>query len=222
MTSPGLVIFDCDGVLVDSEPLACRVLADYLGELGVAMTADDCRRSFTGLSVASVKARVERDTGRALPEDFAAELRRRDRAVFEAKLQPVAGVSDAVAALPRGTRYCVASSGIPEKIRHSLGVTGLLELFTPHLFSAADVANGKPAPDLFLHAARRMGVAPAACVVVEDSVAGAMAAKAAGMRAVGFTGGGHADTRLADDLARAGADTVIARMADLADALDFS
>lgn len=209
----GLVIFDCDGVLVDSEPIASRVLAELLTESGFPFTMEQSIESFTGLSLATVLARIEVLWGRPLPEDFHARLLERDEAAFLAELQPVEGVAAAVQSLT--LPVCVASSGTPQKIRTNLATTGLLPFFDPHLFSAAMVARGKPAPDLFLHAARSMGAAPEDCIVVEDSVAGIQAARAAGMAAIGFAGGGHAGPAYGDMLWEAGAETVIERMADL-------
>jgi HAD superfamily hydrolase (TIGR01509 family) len=208
-----LVIFDCDGVLVDSEPIACRVMARELTALGYPLSPDDCRERFTGVSMKTVMAMIEADWGQPLPAGFENHLRERDFEAFRAELQPVPGVADMLAHLdiPR----CVASSGTPEKIRFTLTVTGLIGAFAPHLFSARMVAHGKPAPDLFLHAAERMATPPGSCVVVEDSVAGIEAARAAGMRVLGFAGAGHAGPGYAERLAAAGADTVFTRMPDL-------
>lgn len=208
-----LVIFDCDGVLVDSEPIACRVMARELTALGYPLTAEDCLERFTGVSMKTVMARVEADWGQALPAGFEDRLREKDFEAFRAELEPVPGVEEMLADLdiPR----CVASSGAPEKIRFTLTVTGLIDAFEPHLFSARMVAHGKPAPDLFLHAAERMATPPASCVVVEDSVAGIQAARSAGMRVLGFAGAGHAGPGYAEMLAAAGADAVFTRMSDL-------
>ena len=199
--APMLVIFDCDGVLVDSEPIASRVLAEALSEIGFPLTAQQAIDRYTGISVGAVLARVEAEWGRRLPADFAALLGERDRAAFAAELQPVSGVVEMLAGLdlPR----CVASSGSIEKIRSNLRITGLLPYLEPHLFSATMVARGKPAPDLFLHAAAMMAVPPARCVVVEDSLAGVRAARAAGMRVFGFHGGGHARPDAAAEIGRA-------------------
>ena len=135
--------------------------------------------------------------------DFADTLRVRVAAAFDAELAPIAGVEAALAALPY--RRCVASSSAPERLRHSLSLTGLLHWFEPHVFSATQVARGKPAPDLFLFAAASMQAAPATCVVIEDSVPGVQAAVAAGMRVIGFTGGGHCRPGHAERLRAAGA-----------------
>lgn len=202
-----LAIFDCDGVLVDSEMLASRLLSEALAGEGYAVTPEQCRARFTGISINRAMALIEADWGRKLPDDFEERLRARDLEIFARELQPIPGIEDALKRIPQPK--CVASSGAPSKIRTSLTATGLLGYFEPHLYSAHQVANGKPAPDLFLFAAERMGVAPARCCVVEDSEAGVSAALAAGMRVIGFAGGGHCGPGYADMLVAAGADHVI-------------
>jgi HAD superfamily hydrolase (TIGR01509 family) len=190
MTAAALVIFDCDGVLVDSEPLALAVLTDTLARAGATLTAAEAQARFLGRSLASVAAEARDALGVELTEDDLSRMRERLYALFRAELRPIAGVAAAVDALP--CPFCVASSSQPERIRLSLEATGLLDRFEGRIFSATMVARGKPAPDLFLLAAERMGAEPAACVVVEDSPAGVRAAQAAGMTALGFAGGGHA------------------------------
>lgn len=186
-----LVIFDCDGVLVDSEPLANRVLADAIVELGLPATLEGVTQRFKGRSLKDCVLLIEAELGRAVPHDFLERLNARTYDAFRRELRAVPGVRAAVEsiALPR----CVASSGSHEKMRLTLGSTGLLPLFEPHLFSATEVANGKPAPDLFLYAARCMQLEPSRAVVVEDSVLGARGAIAAGMRVLGFAREGGAD-----------------------------
>jgi HAD superfamily hydrolase (TIGR01509 family) len=210
---PALVIFDCDGVLVDSEPISARVMAEMAVELGLKMTADAAIARFTGISLGAVMALLEAELGRPLPPDFRRRLQERDYARFRESLQPVAGVREALARLrlPR----CIASSGSFEKMAVTLAVTGLEALFAPHIFSASQVVNGKPAPDLFLFVADRMGTPPAACVVVEDSVAGIRGARTAGMRAFGFAGASHAGPGYGAMLAEAGADLVFDDMTTL-------
>ena len=207
-----LLIFDCDGVLVDSEPLACRIDAEYLTELGYPFTAEEIVLRFVGVSLKDMVARIEAEHGRRLPTDFGARLTRRILDRFETELQPVRGVRDAVLALPH--RRCVASSSTPDRIALSLRAAGLADLFGD-LFSAVEVKRGKPAPDLFLHAAARMGAAPEECVVIEDSAFGVRAARAAGMRVIGFAGGGHCGPEHKSKLIAAGADRVIADMRQL-------
>ncbi|KLK91230.1 hydrolase [Microvirga vignae] len=207
-----LLIFDCDGVLVDSEPLACQVDADVLTNLGLPYTAEDIARQFVGKSMKDMIARIEADHACTLPGDFAERINRTLFARFETDLKPIAGVRDAILALPHPR--CVASSSVPERIALSLRVTGLADLFE-NVFSATQVARGKPAPDLFLHAASQMGVSPEGCLVVEDSPAGVQAALAAHMRVIGFVGGGHCGPEHAETLRQAGAPVVIDRMTEL-------
>ncbi|HET8997113.1 MAG TPA: HAD-IA family hydrolase [Acetobacteraceae bacterium] len=213
MQSTGLVIFDCDGVLVDSEVLACRIDAACLAEFGIPVTAEQVMDRYVGVSLAGMLADLEARFGRRLPAELADTLRRRTLAAFDAELTAIAGVDAVLAslALPR----CVASSSEPARIRHSLTLTGLLQHFEPHVFSATQVANGKPAPDLFLFAAAAMGAGPESCRVIEDSLAGVQAARAAGMTVLGFTGGGHCRPGHAERLRAAGADAVFADMREL-------
>jgi HAD superfamily hydrolase (TIGR01509 family) len=190
-----LVIFDCDGVLVDSERLAVRVEATVLAELGWPLSQAEVIERFMGRSQAfMVQAVVERLGGR-LPVDWQDRLDRRYRAAFDAELTPVDGVVEALDRI--ATPTCVASGASHETLRHTLGLTGLYQRFEGRIFSASEVAEGKPAPDLFLHAAARMGAEPAACAVVEDSRYGVEAARAAGMLAFGYTGGLTPPERLA-------------------------
>lgn len=183
---PDLVIFDCDGVLVDSEPISNRILAEELTAIGLATSPEDSTRDYMGRSWASNAALIEERLGRALPPGFLARYHGRLFAAFERELEPVPGVHAALAAI--ALPACVASSGDHERIRRALGMTGLLERFEGRIFSATDVAHGKPAPDLFLHAARGMGFEPARCAVVEDSPAGVEAGRAAGMTVLAYAG----------------------------------
>ncbi|MER5611970.1 HAD family hydrolase [Streptomyces sp. NPDC002215] len=186
ITAPELVIFDCDGVLVDSERIAVRIQVQVGTELGWPLTADEVVETFVGRSNKSIGELVDA----RLPGASAAWQKRFEdlhRDAVETELVAVEGIHEALAALALPT--CVASSGSHEKMRHTLGHTGLYAHFEGRIFSATEVERGKPAPDLFLHAARRMGVEPAACVVVEDSKYGVQAARSAGMRAFGFAGG---------------------------------
>jgi HAD superfamily hydrolase (TIGR01509 family) len=184
-----LVIFDCDGVLVDSEIISNRVLAAMLTEQGLSTTLPQARRDYQGLLLADVLVRAEAKLGRSLPADWLARYEAERADAFHRELQPVAGAAEAVERLcDAGLRVCVASQGKLEKTRLSLSLTGLDRLFPEHVrFSAYSVANGKPAPDLFLHAAATIGAEPAGCAVVEDTPSGVQAAVAAGMRAIGYT-----------------------------------
>jgi HAD superfamily hydrolase (TIGR01509 family) len=190
-----LVIFDCDGVLVDSEHLAVRVEVAVLAELGWPLSRAEVIERFMGRSQAvMVQAILDRLGGR-LPDGWQDRLDRRYRAAFEAELAPVDGIVEALDRIVTPT--CVASGGSHEWLRHTLGLTGLYDRFQGRIFSASEVAQGKPAPDLFLHAAARLGAEPATCAVVEDSRYGVEAARAAGMRAFGYTGGLTPPERLA-------------------------
>lgn len=187
---PALVIFDCDGVLVDSERLLVPIDAAILGELGWAITEEEVVRRFLGRSAEECDRDIEAHLGRPIPPEVADEVARRYEEAFRTSLQPVPGVVAALDALEaRSVATCVASSSTHERLRLMLGLTGLLDRFEGRIFSATDVARGKPEPDLFLFAAESMGVAPPDCVVVEDSPYGLRAARAAGMPAVAFAGG---------------------------------
>lgn len=185
-----LVIFDCDGVLVDSEPISLRLLVSTLASAGLTLTPAEADALFLGRSLASTREIVARDHGLILTDAALEDMRRALYAAFRAELAPVAHIADTLDAL--ACPYCVASSSQPERIALSLAVTGLWTRFEGRVFSATMVSRGKPAPDLFLFAARTLGYDPATCLVVEDSPAGIVAAKAAGMRVVAFTGGSHA------------------------------
>lgn len=191
-TATELVIFDCDGVLVDSEPISLAVLVEALAAAGVAMSEEEAHARFLGRSLKSMSEILHDDYGLAIDAAFLESMRKVLYERFRAELQPIDGIAETVDGL--GIAHCVASSSQPERIRLSLSVTGLIDRFEPNIFSATMVSRGKPAPDLFLHASASMGVDPARCVVVEDSPAGIEAAKSAGMRVVAFTGGSHART----------------------------
>jgi HAD superfamily hydrolase (TIGR01509 family) len=193
-----LVIFDCDGVLVDSELLSNRVLAQMLSEIGLPMSLEDTIATFMGHSMAACVAIVEERTSRPIPLNFVADFRDRTFEVFRRELRPVPGIASVLDTID--LPFCVASGGPPEKIQLTLSITGLLPRFAGRIFSAVEVERGKPHPDLFLHTAQEMGAAPTACVVVEDSVRGVQAAVAAGMRVFGY-----ADLTDAGTLTAAGA-----------------
>jgi len=184
-----LVIFDNDGVLVDSEPLSNTLLAAYLTELGHPTSYEDSLRDYMGAAMHRVHDLVRERSGQRLPGDFDDVFHARVFAAFERELEPVAGVIDVLEKLAAdGVPYCVASSGSHERIRVGHRKTGLDRWFDDgRIFSSQDVGRGKPAPDLFLYAAERMGIPPEKCVVVEDSPLGVRAAVAAGMDVYGFT-----------------------------------
>ena len=213
---PEVVIFDCDGVLVDSEVIALAVTRRRLGEAGLQLSDAETRDRFLGLRLDSVVLRVEAELGAPLPKEFPDDLSREILATFARELKGIEGVRQAVGGL--ASRVCVASSSAPERLSFALQITGYEKLFAPNIFSAAEVAQGKPSPDLFLFAARAMGAAPEHCLVIEDSVAGVAAARAAGMRVFGFVGASHF-SRLDEgaDLTAAGAELIFDDMAKLPD-----
>lgn len=217
-----LVIFDCDGVLVDSEPIALSVLGEMLEGQRVTLSIEEIADRFLGRSLGSVAETVRQDFGVRLPEDFPAMIRRRLFARYEQELRPMPGIQAALEGLAvRGIETCVASSSLPERIEKSLAVTGLSDAFGPRVFSASMVKAGKPAPDLFLHAARQCGFSPAKCIVVEDSPAGIEAARAAGMRVLAFGGGGHAQSpAFRQKIAALKPDASFDAMADLLQVVD--
>lgn len=197
------MIFDCDGVLVDSEPLACASFSRAIKAEGLDWSVEETMRRVMGLSLKTSLEICEAELGRKLPGDFLEKMQAVTYQTFrDAPLQPVAGVKDAVSALQAaGIDTCVASSGAPEKMRFTLGLTGLWDLFDGRIFSASQVPRGKPFPDLFLHAAISMNVQPFDCVVVEDSLPGVQAARAAGMKALAYAGEPYANR---DALQKAG------------------
>jgi len=190
-----LVIFDCDGVLIDSERIAVRVDAIVLERLGWPLSEEEIIERFMGRSEAYMTGEIERAIGRPLPAGWEGEFAPLYREALKAELEPVDGVIETLDAI--STPTCVASSSTHERLRFTLGLTGLYDRFDGRIFSSMDVTNGKPAPDLFLHAAATLGADPARCAVVEDSRYGVEAARAAGMHAFGYAGGLTAAERLA-------------------------
>ncbi len=203
-----LVIFDCDGVLVDSEPLAARLTAEAVSELGWKMSAEVAKAEFLGDTFSNIIRRVEEKLGHPVPADWPARSQANLLAALERELTPVAGVRHAIdALLAAGATLAVGSQGTHEKMKLTLGVTGLLPHFDGRIFSASQVARPKPAPDLFLLAAETLGFSPSETVVIEDSTRGVKAALAAGMRVLGYTASVGRDAIIAagaepiDDLA---------------------
>jgi len=179
-----LILFDCDGVLVDSEPIADRVFPQVLAAEGILIPQSEVRELFTGYSLKSCLEKIRIRLGAPVPEDLGRKYYSRLFAEFKKSLQPVPGIREALDSIPYP--FCVASSGEHEKMRLTLGITGLLPRFSGRMFSATDVAQGKPAPDLFLYAAKQCGADPQRCAVVEDSMPGIKAATAAGMKAFAY------------------------------------
>ena len=212
MIKPDLIIFDCDGVLVDSEVLSCRCLSEVLAGYGITLSLDEALNLFLGRSLTVVFDHY-RALGRSIPKQFSDDLRIGVRAAFLAALCPIDGVRSVLKKLQ--VPYCVASSSDLDRVSFSLSLTGLAPHFGTRLYTAQMVERGKPAPDLFLYAAERMRANPHRTLVVEDSISGVTAAKAAGMTVWGFVGGSHYQSRDGKGILRgAGADRVFERMAD--------
>lgn len=203
-----LIIFDCDGVLVDSEPISNRIMADKLSDEGYDISPKECINRFAGMSIATLKDLVEKDLTTKLPDYFEAEVREETATAFERDLRPIPGIIETL--MNMNVKKCIASSGSPKKIEHSLSLTKLDSIFGKEsIFSSHMVERGKPHPDLFLHAAEQMGVEPRDCIVVEDSPAGVKAGRMAGMVVLGFIGGSHAkDPNYRAMLEAAGADII--------------
>lgn len=208
-----LVIFDCDGVLIDSETISCSAVASVMARYGVACDLPEVLSRFLGRSASAVTDHYVRVAKRPLPEDFVHEWRTRLFEAFERDLTAIEGTRDAIEAL--GVPYCLASSSDEERLELTLRKTALWDLFEGRIFSTSMVANGKPAPDVFLLAAATAGIAPHRCLVIEDSVNGITAAKAAGMTAYGFTAGSHYAVLDQQALLGAGADCIIGSMPEL-------
>ena len=212
MTQPDLIIFDCDGVLVDSEVLSCRCLSKVLAGYGIDLGLDQALDLFLGRSMTAVVEHYEA-LGRSIPEQFSTELTAGVRAAFTSALCPIEGVSSVLEGLQ--IPHCVASSSDVDRVSFSLALTGLAAHFDGRLYTSQMVERGKPAPDLFLYAAERMQADPRRTLVIEDSVSGIEAGKAAGMTVWGFVGGSHYRSRDGKAMLReAGADRVFGRMAD--------
>jgi HAD superfamily hydrolase (TIGR01509 family) len=208
MNAPSLVIFDCDGVLVDSEHLSHAVLRDMLLEMGAQISFEETVDRFIGTSMPMCVDRITVLLGRAPPGDFLKQFADRTRAAFSSSLRTVPGIETVLSSLRAS--FCVASNGNRAKVNFTLGRTGLLPLFIDRIFTAEEVEHPKPAPDLFLHAARSLNIPATRTIVVEDTPTGITAARAAGMRAIGF-----AAMTPPDRLLHAGAHAVVKDMAEL-------
>ncbi|BAL77973.1 HAD family hydrolase [Bradyrhizobium cosmicum] len=209
---PDLIIFDCDGVLVDSELLSCRCLSEVLAEFGIMLSEEQALQLFLGRSTKAIEQHY-RELGQVVPDGFLPRLKSHVLETFARVLQPIPGIADVLSELR--APFCVASSSDIDRVSLSLDVTGLRAHFGDRLYTAQMVEHGKPAPDLFLYAAGKMGIQPPRTLVIEDSVSGVLAAKAAGMIVWGFVGGSHyrgRDGRAT--LSAAGADRVFSRMTD--------
>jgi HAD superfamily hydrolase (TIGR01509 family) len=210
-----LIIFDCDGVLIESEIVVCRIAAEELTRLGYPITTEQVIDRFAGRPDREMRAEIEADMGRPLPKDYKFCVDRRTEEAYREELRIMAGVHEALDAIDKP--ICVASSSFPEKLKMGLQQVGLYDRFAPNVISATSVARGKPEPDVFIFAAGWMHVPPAKCLVIEDSVPGVRSAVRAGMRVFGFTGGAHSRPGHGSSLASAGADLVFGQMAKLPD-----
>lgn len=208
-----LIIFDCDGVLIDSEIVAARLEAEAITALGLPMTAQEICTRFAGTTTREVWATLERELGRPLPAGFFEAHLAHVRDVFSREIEAIPGVHTVIERLE--VPYCVASSTQLPSLITNLGTAGLAHLFDGHLYSASQVKRPKPAPDVFLFAASQMGSDPADCLVIEDSLAGVSAARRAGMPVIGFTGGSHVGPGHAERLIEVGAASTFERMTDL-------
>jgi beta-phosphoglucomutase-like phosphatase (HAD superfamily) len=210
-----LVIFDCDGVLVDSEVISCRAHAEILTRHGYPITPEQMLERFLGVSDREARQTIETEICRKLPDDFEAQMKQAALRCYADDLPTIPHVGAAIAAI--GLPKCVASSVTPDKIRHGLTCAGLYDLLAPSIFSASQVERGKPAPDLFLFAAAQMRTAPARCIVIEDSIPGITGALAAGMTVLGFHGGSHCRPDYDETLRAAGAALTFDDMRQLPD-----
>ncbi len=207
-----LVIFDCDGVILDSEIISANMLIQELAKLGVVIDLDYVARHFLGRSYPTVMATIRREFNLTLPPEFEANYRTRLLESFETDLKVMPHVADVMAELR--LQYCIATSSSPMRAAKSLALVGLGHLAGPRLFTSTMVANGKPAPDLFLYAAAQMGVSPDRCLVIEDSLTGIRAGLAAGMTVWRFTGGSHLKNRVLEEPDDARPDMRFASFAD--------
>ncbi|MDW9476802.1 HAD family hydrolase [Sinorhizobium meliloti] len=215
---PKLVIFDCDGVLVDSEIIVSTAEAAEITRVGHHLSVEEAVEQFAGVPASEMYRIIEARLGTPLPADLPTRIDARVRELYLSDLAAIAGARETIRTLR--VPCCVASSSEPNRLGLALAKTELLELFYPHIFSTVLVRNGKPAPDIFLYAAEKMGVSPADCVVVEDSVAGVTAAIAAGMTPLGFVGGSHCNPSHATHLQKAGAKRIFSRFEDLGGLLE--
>lgn len=210
---PGLLVFDCDGVLIDSEIVVCRLTAEEFTRLGYRVSTEEVIARFAGRPEGEMIADVEADWGRPVPAEFFSRVKARVEQAYATELRIMPGIADLLDRLR--VPACVASSAYPAKLRLGLEVVGLAHRFEPNIVSASLVARGKPAPDVFVYAAGWMRTPVADCLVIEDSIPGIRAARAAGMRAFGFTGGRHCGPGHRERLLEAGAEQVMGRFEEL-------
>lgn len=216
--APDLVIFDCDGVLIDSEILYCKIDAEEFTRAGYPIDPVAFARKFVGISFDKTLKIAAKEMGRPFPEEVAERVNARVAEVIPQELTAVKGIASLLDRI--GIPVCVASNTATDRLRWNLEIAGLLRRFDPHVYSAKMVARGKPAPDLFLHAAKQFDVAPERCLVIEDSTVGVGAAVAAGMPVLGFVGGQHCWPELGDQLRVAGAFDVASTCEDIHSVLE--
>jgi HAD superfamily hydrolase (TIGR01509 family) len=202
-----LVIFDCDGVLLDSEMISCAADADAYCSIGYQVTAEEMAFRFAGVPGDAIDTILSAEIDKVLPLDFRSTIRSKILLKYRSELNAMEGVEETLNKLK--IKKCVASSSAPSKLALGLVETGIFELLYPHIYSAQLVEKGKPHPDIFLYAAKQMGVSPDKCLVIEDSVAGVTAARAAGMRSIGFIGGSHCSGDQSERLTDAGASVIV-------------
>ena len=215
MATCELVIFDCDGTLMDSEHLSAEVEVEILAEYGSKMTAKEYSLRFAGASAQFVKSEIEKELGKNLPDDHIKKVKRKEKERLWREVKALPGAHEVLDMFDQPR--CICSNADMEKLKIELTRAELWDRFRPYVFSAYDIPSKgrKPKPDLFLHAAKEFGVEPSACVVIEDSIPGIQAGVAAGMRVIGFTGGSHTHQGHADTLTDAGAETVVRRLVDI-------
>jgi HAD superfamily hydrolase (TIGR01509 family) len=211
---PELVIFDCDGVLIDSEVIANRVNVEVLAGLGIEFTLEEYMERFVGVSLRDEVLEIERLRKIKLPDDYETRLTKHKNSIFEKELRAIEGIVEFVTGIK--TPKAVASGSTPERLEYTLKLTHLWELFDPHVYSTTLVPKSKPAPDIFLYTANQLGVKPEKCLVIEDSLLGVRAGVAAGMTVIGFTGGSHIKEKHAERLLELGALKVFSKMQDVA------
>jgi HAD superfamily hydrolase (TIGR01509 family) len=215
-----LIIFDCDGVLIDSEIVVCRIAAEELTRIGYSITTEQVIERFAGRPDGEMRAEIESDWGKPLPPDYKARIDQLVEQAYHKELRAVKGVVEVLEALE--IPVCVASSSFPEKLRLGLEVAGLYKRFAPNVISATAVAYGKPEPDVFIFAAGWMKVPPRNCLVIEDSTAGVRAGRRAGMRVFGFAGGSHCGNGYRERLLEAGTELVFETMTELPSLLEVA
>lgn len=211
-----ILIFDCDGVVLDSMVLHTEVEAEAFQSLGINISPSELSQRFSGVPQEEVSRILYAETGILIPPDIEILIEEHKEKIFSERLQPISGIEDTLHQL---TAYpkCIASGTGLKSLYHMLRVTGIHEFFAPHIYSSEMVSRGKPFPDLFLHAAQQLNAAPQDCLVIEDGVAGVLAAKAAGMPVIGFTGGSHCDADHSTRLKNAGAEFIFSDMRNLVD-----